>query len=354
MGIITKGIVTKGVVAPTNPDPGAVFNLQQPLSTQLSNTAWQGNSNVAYWDGTRFFIGGVNTGSGYTTRLAYTTNLGTSWTETLIKSTNDGFGLWDVTSMAYNGSVWVATGVNGARQMFRSTNLTSWFAIDLSSIYSGQCFWYGTIWNGTYFCAITNSGGKDFIRSTDGSTWTAYSTLNTAWGDAGAYSLAVNGANLVAAGGFGKIAYSSDHGATWTGSASFNNNFGGGVLNHGLAYGAGKFVYMSGSSSNNLWVSTDNGVNWTNYSANILAATIGFTISGGCQVIWTGRNFVCVTNNNTYLIWSNDGINWRRSTGFNTVHNNYTVAADNVGNLMMVGNNPGASAGSTRPVFSKY
>jgi hypothetical protein len=138
--------------------------------------------------------------------------------------------------------------------------------------------------------------------SDEGASWTGIppgtdNGTSSTFGTTVINGIAYGNGTWVAVGMEGKIAYSSD-GIHWTGVSPSPNP---GLTLNGVAYGDGKWIacgtLVSGSNSNKLVSSVDNGISWT---ANSGANSIFYSgISNGYSILgiaYGGGNWVVVGN----------------------------------------------------------
>lgn len=205
---------------------GALVSFDRSNATQLTNIqapigTRQAMTSVAYngflWVATCQTFGGYQTDS-----LLWSLD-GTTWSNAV----TGGF-TYGGRSVAWNGSLWVAVGVGGAQPtntILRSTDGSNWND-SASGGFTGTnpTGGFGVVWTGCNWVATGDggfgTGSYSFLRSTDGSNWVptvGYGFLNgKGWGTA----IAWNGQRLVAVGTEGTapqtIQYSDDYGATWS------------------------------------------------------------------------------------------------------------------------------------------
>jgi hypothetical protein len=206
-------------------------------------------------------------------------------------------------SVASNGSRWVATGV-GTNQLAYSDDGITWTGLG-NSFFS--LFGQAVVWNGSYWLAGGGSNaspvsGQILYSSTDGITWTAVSTPGGIW--ASIFSLAWNGSIWVAGGlapsGTTKpLGYSYD-GITWTqtpSSTPFNNLITDVVWGQSTGYfvASGRFV------PNEVAYSAD-GINWTGSSSGNSLFAFYPALSSNPEVI--------IGVAGSTLGYTNDGTTW--------------------------------------------
>ncbi len=168
-------------------------------------------------------------------------------------------GIWRTSN---NGAYWSLIGLNNNTIYSLASNQTRVFAgLHTSSLFysSGGTNWFisslnvnnikSIAANGNFVLAGAGDNAGVYLSTNNGNNWTATSLNNKS-----VYSLALNG-NFAYAGTGGGVYYSSDSGYTWTRS-SLNND-----LVYSLA-ASGSVVY-AGTELNGVFLSADNGLNWT-------------------------------------------------------------------------------------------
>lgn len=154
--------------------------------------------------------------------------------------------------LAYGNGKWMVSGYNGGgKQMFYSSNGTSWTAVANSYVYN-QYTYYDIQYAGSLFFIHTDS--SNYYTSTDGVTITARPYPS--------------GANR----------YSS--------VIFFNGTY-----------------YMSSSTTGNNFLTSTDGINWT-------AKSTGTTLSGNTTPSFSASSTHIVANINSHLYYSTDGIVW--------------------------------------------
>ena len=285
-------------------------------------------SRDAFYDGTRYVVcgGDAQFPANDVPIIGYSANA-VSWTTVNLSAifTNN-----YIECGASNGSgiSIVMSNFNAARSS--SGNLESWTnissAIDLAGLSNFQS---DIIWNGTYFMATGSGGGANFVRSTDGLTWTGYSGFNSVM-TSGATALAANGSTVMAIGGFGEAAISSDHGATWSTVPGFATALATTLLGHGIAYGGGRWVYVGGGSG--VFMNSTDGTTWTKRTK-----PLGWAASGTNKVIYKNGIFVVVGNSNRYVAYSVDGGDTWRNSLAEAPENIWSITADNADTVLVIG-----------------
>ena len=220
-----------------------------------------------------------------------------SWTflEFTNKLPNSNYGI------AYNGQIWVLTGVNSsnvppetAPTLHWSFDGINWTAASAGGFtWDGISRWYGgrsVAWNGSLWVAVGKgaSTANSILYSKDGRIWQDANTGGFA--DAG-YGVAWSGSNWVATGANGNPTASfvvSSDGSNWLGVLGYG--FDGLVEKEGRAIASdGRLLvavgtYTSASSNASIQVSEDGGYSWTNATGTL------FNTNGdeGASVVWNG------------------------------------------------------------------
>ena len=218
---------------------------------------------------------------------------GLNWTSRTSVFNNSSYGL------AWNGRLWVATGYNTVTLSY-SFNGISWVSSG-ATIFTTQG--NGVAWNGRMFVA-TGQGTNTLAYSFDGINWVGLgATIFTTAG----WGVAWNGTLWVAVGqGTNTIATSPD-GITWTGrGASVFTTNGWNVAWNGVLWVA------VGEGTNTIATSTD-GITWT-------ARTNGLTTRARA-IAWSGSLWVAGGAGTFVIATSPDGITWtgRNAVGLTTV-----------------------------------
>ncbi len=217
-----------------------------------------------------------------------------------------------ITSIATNGSRWVAVGSNGRLTPnaislgLYSNNGIQWFLSDLATVRTNaNAAMEDVIWDGTRFLAIAGSTNP-LTQSTDGITWTA-----------------ITGSNLSFTITFPSIREAFiyyDGTSHWAGgSPNFYKSNGGNVYTAQTITGINRFYDMlytqskwilagslvSGGTTGKIFVSNDS-VNWTGQT--IPACTDVYTL------VTNGNIIVAGGEGTTDLMYSYDGIGWTAAT----------------------------------------
>jgi hypothetical protein len=230
-------------------------------------------------DASDTFVVGLGVG---TATMGYSTD-GTSWTPAGSIFSSNGNGL------AWNGNLWVATGVGALHSIATSSNGTSWTGLGLTTFSVGG---NGVAWNGSIWVAV-GAGTNTIATSTDGSNWTG---LGTGTFSSGGNKVAWNGRLWVAVGaGTNTIAYSPD-GSNWVGlGTSIFSSSGTSIAWNGSLWVAG------GTGTNSIATSPD-GITWTGRGTSTFSHMRGLA--------WNGKLWVATGETTNTIATSTDGITW--------------------------------------------
>jgi hypothetical protein len=191
----------------------------------------------------------------------------------------------------------------------------TWAAVEDSPF--GYCYSRAVAYGGGRFVAGSDEGAMAY--SDDGANWTGV-TYSAAWdytdtsrGDtytntAHISAIAYGNNRFVAVGGYGKIAYSTDNGITWTAAADspFPATYANGdwalpYAIYAIAYGGGKWV--AGGLEGKMAYSADNGATWT-------AVTDSAFGESDINAIAYGNKRFVAGGVEGKMAYSDDGINW--------------------------------------------
>jgi len=247
---------------------------------------------IAYGNNT--FVAG-----GYNGKMATSTD-GITWTAVTSIS-----GTTAISAITYGNGIFVAGGEAG--KMAYSTDGKTWTAVADTGIWDYYSSTFGSTKAAIYAIAYGNgtfvAGGSEgkMATSTNGTTWTtAYSGLYTIGGIAysnGTFVAVSSGRSPTIYNGptYSRIATSSD-GATWTTSTDSIGIFGYG--GGGIVYGNGKFVAVGGKVA----TSSDNGATWT----AVDVSGIFPDSTGPFSVIAYGNNTFVVAGSNGRIAYLQD------------------------------------------------
>jgi hypothetical protein len=207
--------------------------------------------------------------------------------------------------LAWNGSIWVAVGINDSSTVFIATSSDgiNWKA-STTTVFEYNVI--GIAWNGSYWVAVATSGGGNGVNtiatSTDGMIWTA--STNNPFANGSAAGIAWNGSYWVAVGNNGdsscSLAISYD-GKNWTQLNPFSGGIG-----YGIAWN-GSYWIAVGSGTQTVLKSFD-GINW-------MPTSNPFNGSEGWDVAWNGSYWVAVGfGGGITAATSSDGLTWTAAT----------------------------------------
>jgi hypothetical protein len=187
--------------------------------------------------------------------------------------------------VAWNGSVWVATGPVAAAYSYDGI---TWTGVAVPCSYNVT----GLAWNGSFWLAgggVYNSNyTSPIVSSSDGITWNRVPgviTLVDGINTVGGYGIAWNGSLWVAVGQAGNVnntIITSTDGITWTGrGTTVFSTYGYGVAWNGsvwVAVGTGGFTVATSSD----------GITWTGLAPSLLFSTQGMGIASRRVLPYTG------------------------------------------------------------------
>lgn len=257
---------------------------------------------VAYGNGRFVAIAGKHPESYYsvtaTNKGAYSTDGGTTWTETTMTSSNV---TWN--KIDYFKGKFIASNQN-----YYTDGL--YYSSDGGETWN-KCTITGNFFSGTFqqichsddvifaFSSGASPSACSLARSTDGINWTTYQIFGMS-AYTPIYGVAYGDGKLVAATGDG-LYYSTDGGENWTAT---NNKIPTGITRN-IVYGNDMFVAVA--SDGNAGYSTD-GINWTINSSKGNKAYIYGLAYGDGDFIAVGGGGSDQNSSNT--LYSTDGINW--------------------------------------------
>jgi hypothetical protein len=191
----------------------------------------------------------------------------------------------EATGVAWNGTMWVATGVGSVNTLAYSYDGITWYGSGktIFTFYGNCVAWNGNVW------VAGGAGINTFAYSYDGITWFGLgsSVIGTE-----TTSIAWNGYMFIAVGrNDNTMAYSYD-GISWSGLGHVTFTYG-----HGVAWG-GRWVAVG--EGNTLAYSTD-GFVWVNVTV--------FTTKGS-SIGWNGSQWVAGGQGTYQIAYSSDGISW--------------------------------------------
>jgi hypothetical protein len=297
--------------------------------------------NAAYGNGLWVAVGG-NTPLTPLSSIKVSTD-GKNWTNI----TSGGFAGGVGYKVAWNGSLWVASGdsatilntIQWSTDGFNWNNILSG-GFNSASPTSGG---YGLVWTGSsWIAAGFDSTPTDTIqRSVDGKNWVSSTSGGFIPGGGG---IASNGTLHIAVGGSSNfIQYSTNNAVDWTAVV------GAPQTPADVAYNGIRWIALggdgSGTTTNTIYTSTTGTSGWVPITSG------GFNnapSAGGRAVIWDGAKWIATgvitgSDTKTTILWSTDGLNWQSTTsgGFSLLGEGLAYAPISVtvaGNLTVAGN----------------
>ena len=275
--------------------------------------------------------------------------------------------LYNIQSIKWNGTVWVAGGIGISDTIMYSSDGTNWNSVKSSTtLFSTAC--HTISWNGTIWLA-GGEGTNNLAYSYDGITWNG---LNSTIFSTAVYGIDFNRLRknqiiipkdtVVATSktATNNILYSYDKGTTWT-PVSFFTSSGNCVKFNGKLWVAGGKGSVSGNNTmaysydgkkwnvlgnaicsteclgietnGYIWVSVGSGTNNIGYSYDgiswIPATSASTAIGTGAEirgVVYTGKAFVLGAISGNRISYSSDGINWNVLNSYNDVAYNGIVS----------------------------
>jgi hypothetical protein len=287
----------------------AGIGLFQTLSTATINISSIATLNVSSMNRVNIPVSSSNlwiaVGDDNSNGIRYSFN-GSNWSNTLISGAFGATGKGN--GIAYNGSVWVAVGVNPAGSngnVLYSLDGFTWNTVLGAYFFtSGN----GVAWNGRQWIAVgsdtTSNGTIKF--SSDGITW---SNVTSGGFTASGANVAWNGRFWVAVGQDATVNNTikySFNGRTWSNASSggFDGNGGSNV-----AWNGKMWIAVGDDNVYGIRYSFD-GSNWSNTNN-------GFTLPA-TGIAWNGSMWVAVggdATQNNRIKYSYDGLNWSNSSG---------------------------------------
>jgi len=219
-----------------------------------------------------------------------------------------------VISIAYGNGKFVAGGVGG--MIATSTDGVTWTTIANASnpLYGKNL--YAIAYGNGKFVAASSYHGNTFGYSMDGISWTKvvddsifYTGPDYNKDPVDIAGIAYGNGKFVAGSWYGKMAYSTNDGATWTAVVNASNPFYvnetkySGNLIQAIAYGNGKFVAVG---DNGKMAYSSDGINWTATDSKF-----GTTPING---IAYGNNTFIAVGVSGKMAYSSDGVNWTAVT----------------------------------------
>lgn len=229
---------------------------------------------------------------------------------------------YEIRSVAYNGQLWVLTGINLSNfspasfpSLHWSSNGISWSSADSGGfLWDGASDVYGGVsvaWNGEMWVAAGKgaSAENSILTSLDGRTWRNASS----GGFPGtAFGVVWSGSNWVATGATGVVGQSfsvSSDGLNWTplvgqGFDGLNGGVGYGIASDGTRLVAVGTYKNGNPSRQSIQYSEDGGYTWSNASGSLFSTETEF----GTGVAWNGTTWIATGLSG--LRKSSDGRTW--------------------------------------------
>ena len=205
-------------------------------------------------------------------------------------------------AVKWNGEIWVAVGKSNTTAIIGySMDGLNWTQVAGNPFGNNNQFAVDLEWNGEKWLAITD-GGK-IIESYDGKNWTNLSSSGIA-NNFSSFGIAYGNNKWLLFGetspqSNNNIYYSTDNGINWTPTSSPFQNY----ANRGY-YNERTWIAVGTGSSNNIALSTD-GISWTGKSSDI----------GYGEDILYGNNIWVAVGTNGAVYSTNDGVTWTSTTG---------------------------------------
>ena len=185
----------------------------------------------------------------------------------------------------------------------------TWTAVSNSGLSSIRAIAYG---NGKFVAGDWN--GKMAYSTDNGASWTAVEDSTFSYNNYIIRSIAYGGGKFVAVGDY-RMAYSDD-GVNWTGVVGSSVFTSGGVLTiAAVAYGGGRFVVARGQYGGEMAYSDDGGASWTKVINPIFEGDEGIIRAiayGDNKFFACGVKWLYVPERRPYgaIAYSDDGENW--------------------------------------------
>jgi hypothetical protein len=294
--IVTTGpaIITNSVTTPLWLAVGSGTNVLASSSDGITwspqtnlNSIFTGVTSVA-WNGSLW----VAVGSGASASIAYSTDGGITWSA--VSNSKDTIFSVLGYKVVWNGRMWVASGNGTANVLAYSYDGITWQGSgrpsSASNVYS--IAWNGRIWLGAGFL------NQDLLKSTDGINWVAFNSSFNAM-----YDLAWNGYMWIFAGN--GIGFSLAYSTQWDPSGFTEIDTGKTIFSgqgNGVAWNGSMWVAVGQGTVNTIAYSYD-GINWTGLGTSIFS-------TAGKSVSWNGTLWTAVGDGTYTIAYSYNGINW--------------------------------------------
>jgi hypothetical protein len=239
-------------------------------------------------------IGGYNAGTNATMAYSYD---GLTW---VASASADSVFNASVTSMVWNGALWVASGRSSTGLGYSADGINWILSTSGSSLFSGV---FSVATNG-YLWVAGGEGSNRFAYSTDGINWNPSSSGNSLITNY-CFSIVWSGSLWVAGGsGTNTLIYSTD-GITWTAGTLYVTSI---SSVQGVAYNGTLWVAVGSNGGTNCVRYSYDGMNWT------VSTSGSALLREGVAVAWNGTLWLAggaqYSSSGSILIYSYDGINW--------------------------------------------
>ena len=218
-------------------------------------------------------------------------------------------------NVAEGNGTWVAVATEGVtRIMYSTDNGQSWTNSNIAdaSIYQ----WSNVVWTGSYFVAISLTGHVG--RSSDGINWslTTGSVATTSYGMAyGDGKIVVTDDSTNGSG----VMISTNEGISFaTSNQPYNLNY------YSVTYGNGMFVAIGNSNP----YSAYRNISYATDPAGTWSSALGISQNGWVDIAFGNGRFVAVSQG-SYIMYSDDAINWTEATSYPAGFNFNTVTYGN-------------------------
>lgn len=213
-----------------------------------------------------------------TDNKSYTSTDGVTWTSHALPANASGW-----SSIVWNGSKFLIVGVDtgSGAQSATSSDGATWAAGGVLPTNAG-CAWKVT-WNGTVYCATANGGSatNSIATSPTGATWTGHNPpASTAGAGNDITARTIDGTIVIvgysSSGSSGFGAYSTDDGSSWTAMTLF---FGWGTTS--VEDNNNRFVALPTTGGNAAAICSNDGINWFAVDSTGLYANVAEKIRTG-------------------------------------------------------------------------
>lgn len=233
-----------------------------------------------------------------------------------IANSRDGF-KWDYKNLTYARAVCFG---NGTFVMMRDSGAYAYYSEDgltwKSATVPYANYWCDVVYDGNKFVAIRSDYSNYAAYSTDGKSWTGITSFPSGDGTEAYMTIAYGGGKFVMCPFSGKrIMYSSD-GITWEfANTSLSLPF---SYCTSTAYGNGKFVVVSAQGK---MAYSEDAITWTEVTPPVEGVNF-------VSIIYADGKFVASDNNNSSVIYSDNGIDWNIATIPGDITGGYVAYGD--------------------------